>query len=213
MDVRESDSGSEEAGGAARRLLWQGRVAPAFWTLGSGLSILLNIILLVALVVVSRELFTLKSLVQDQLLGGLYYNFILMDQATIESDIIVDDRIPVQFDLPVKTNTVVTLTENTPIRAATVSLSTGGLNIINAPTDIILPAGTRLPIALDIVVPVDTTIPVRLVVPISIPLAETELHEPFVGLQEVVSPYYDLLAPLPNSWSGVLCRLGLGGCP
>lgn len=217
LDYPELDSepeiGDSVPPAAARRLLWQGRVLPAFWTVGSALSVLLNIILLVALLAVSRQLFTLKDLVQNQLLGGLYYNFILMDQATIESDIRVDDTIPVQFDLRVNTHTVVTLTENTPIQGATVSLSTGGLNIVQAPTNIILPAGTRLPIALDIVVPVDTTIPVQLVVPISIPLAETELHEPFVGLQRVVAPFYDLLARLPSSWAAARCRAGLGACP
>ncbi|TAK13837.1 MAG: hypothetical protein EPO32_03980 [Anaerolineae bacterium] len=197
----------------ARRFVWQGRVLPAFWTLGSALSIILNIVLVVALLATSRQLFALKDLVQNQLLGGLYYNFILMDQASIETNVVVDDRIPVQFDLRVQADTTVTLTEATPIIGAIVTLTTGGLNIQQAPTNIILPAGTRLPIALDITVPVDTTIPVQLNVPVNIPLENTELHEPFVGLQEVVAPFYTLLNELPDSWAEARCKLGLGGCP
>jgi hypothetical protein len=30
-------------------------------------------------------------------------------------------------------------------------------------------------------------------VPVDIPLSQTELHEPFVGLREVVEPYYCLV--------------------
>jgi hypothetical protein len=174
----------------------------------------LNVILIVILLVLARELFALKSLVQDQLLGGLYSNFILMDQATIRTTVEVDDTIPVQFDLRVKKNTDVVLTEDTLIKGAEVSLSTGGLNIVRAPTDIVLPAGTVLPIALDMVVPVDTTIPVKLTVPVNIPLRETELHEPFIGLQKVVSPFYWLFSPLPDSWGDFWCQTPVGlGCP
>ncbi|MEJ2759558.1 MAG: hypothetical protein P8046_13840, partial [Anaerolineales bacterium] len=93
------------------------------------------------------------------------------------------------------------------------SLNTGGLNIVQAPTDIILPKGTALPIKLNLTVPVDTEIPISISVPVEIPLNETELHEPFVGLQEVISPYYWMLIDQPNSWPQAKCvYLGIG-CP
>ncbi|MBI3158413.1 MAG: hypothetical protein HYZ26_02295 [Chloroflexi bacterium] len=206
-------SSSSTSRRAANRWVWQGRVLPAFWTVGSALSVFLNVVLLVSLLAVSRQLFALKDLVQNQLLGGLYYNFILMDQANIQTNVVVDSTIPVQFDLRVRTNTEVILTQATSIQGASVTLTTGGLNIVQAPTNIILPAGTRLPIALDILVPVDTTIPVRLNVPVDIALEETDLHTPFVGLQEVVSPFYNWLARLPGSWREARCALGWGGCP
>jgi hypothetical protein len=44
-------------------------------------------------------------------------------------------------------------------------------------------------------VPVKTTVPVTLNVPVDIPLEQTQLHEPFVGLQGVVAPYYWSLKP------------------
>lgn len=190
------------------------KILPAFWTVGAISSILLNLVLIAVLLFVGKEVFALKNLISDQLIGGLYYNFILMDRATIETTIQVDQTIPVQFDLHLNQNTNVVLTERTIINGAQVTLSTGGLNISQAPTSIVLPEGTVLPIKLDLIVPVDTTIPIQLTVPVSIPLRDTELHEPFLGLQEVVSPYYWLLNPLPNTWQELICQMPLGiGCP
>ncbi len=168
---------------------------PTFWTVTSIISMTVNVIFVIVVLVLVRELFTIKALVGDELLGGLYNNFVLMDKAHIRTTIEVKADVPVQFTLPVRTNTSVQLTEDTRINGARVSLSTGGLNILSAPTNIVLPAGTDLPIALDITVPVDTTIPITLQVPVDIPLAETELHEPFVGLQNVVDDYYFMLMP------------------
>ncbi len=182
------------------------KFAQAFWTVSSLLSLAVNVILIVALIAVGRQLFTLKALVQDQLLGGLYKNFILMDQAHIQATIPVSAEVPARFDLPLKTNTVVVLTEDTTLNDASVArLTTGGLTIVNAPATIVLPAGTRLPVALDLVVPVDQMIPVSLNVQVDIPLNKTQLHEPFVGLQEVVRPYYRLLGSVPGNWSEMMC--------
>jgi hypothetical protein len=185
------------------RWFWQGRIFPAFWTITGVISLVVNIILVVILILVGRELFVAKSLVEG-LVGGLHNNFVLMDQAHIKTTINVATTIPVQFELPVKTNTTVVLTEDTTIKGASVTLYTGGLYIENAPTDIILPAGTNLPIALDISVPVSISIPVQIPVDVDIPLNQTELHQPFVGLQQVVLPYKDLLNGLPNSWNAVI---------
>lgn len=183
----------------ALRLLWQGRVLPAFWTVASLVSMAVNLILLGILVSLGQNLFTLKGVLAHQLLSPLQTQFQAMDAAVIERTIAVDDTIPVQFSLPVRTTTWVTLTEPTPIHAAQVNISTGVITI-NAPADIVLPAGTQLPIALDITVPVDTTVPVHLAVDVSIPLNETGLHAPFTGLQSVIAPYNSLLSQLPDRW-------------
>jgi hypothetical protein len=90
---------------------------------------------------------------------------------------------------------VVVLREPASINGARVTLNTGGLSINNAPADIILPAGTTLPVHLELVVPVQQTIPITLTVPVDIPLNQTELHEPFTGLQQVIAPFYWLLKP------------------
>ncbi len=193
----------------ATRFFWQGKFGPAFWTITGIFSIIVNIILIVALLIIGQQLFTLNEIVEYGLIGGLHRNFEAMDDASIATTILVEDTIPVQFDLAVKTNTTVLLTEATPIYGASVVISTGVLNI-NAPANIVLPAGTELPVALDITVPVDKEVPVVLTVPVNIPLNETELHAPFVGLQEVVGPYQVMLGDLPDDWMGTpLCREGL----
>ena len=183
----------------AARFFWQGKFGPAFWTITGIFSIIVNIILIVALLIIGQQLFTLNEIVEYGLIGGLHRNFEAMDDATIVTSVQVEDTIPVQFDLAVQTNTTVVLTEPTQIQGASVVISTGVLNI-NAPANIVLPAGLELPIKLDITVPVDKEVPVVLTVPVNIPLNETELHEPFVGLQEVVGPYQVMLGDLPDKW-------------
>ena len=115
-----------------------------------------------------------------------------MDTAHIKTNITVTDNIPINFNLPISQDTVVTLTQNTTINGANVRINSGGLSI-NSAANIILPAGTNLPVHLELTVPVNTTVPIQLNVPIDIPLQNTELHKPFIGLQQVVSPFYWLL--------------------
>ncbi|PWH12564.1 MAG: hypothetical protein DDG60_12295 [Anaerolineae bacterium] len=175
-------------------------LAKAFFNVAGILSFIVNIILIVVLLILARELFALKAIVGDHLLGGLYKNFQLMDAAHIRTTITVQDNIPVAFDLPISQQIVVTLTENTTIRNAIVG-------VLSVPTTVTLPAGTQLPIQLNLTVPVQTVIPVTLNVPVDIPLNQTELHQPFIGLQDVVRPFNDLLQPAIKSPADLSCGL------
>lgn len=188
-----------------RKLIRGERIGPAFWTITSVLSLVVNVILIVVLVVLASNLFAIKRLVNDQLIGGLYDNFVLMDNAHIRTTIPVKTSVPAKFDLPLKTNTTVILTKDTPVNGARVSLNGGYVNIYSAPTNIILPAGSQLPVQLDLTVPVDQQIPVELTVNVDIPLNQTELHQPFTGLQQVIGPYHTMLDQLPNSWTEIYC--------
>ncbi len=183
------------------------RFGAAFWTVASIFSMAINIVLLVLVLSLGQQLFSLKQVVEKQVLGGLYDNFVQMDQAHIKTTIPVSTEVPAKFDLPLNTTTTVTLTEDTHLTNATIyELNAGGaLYIPRANTNIILPAGTTLPIKLDLVVPVDQKIPVNLTVAVDIPLDQTDLHKPFVGLRDVVQPYYDLLNTMPNTWQEALC--------
>ena len=175
---------------------------PAFWTIASILSLTVNLILIVALLLAYQMLDTILGLQNygmgqaSGLLGGLYSNFVKMDQASIRTNIHVEKDIPVQFSLNVSGPTNVTLSQPVTISGATVWVQTGGLNIRDANATIVLPAGVVLPINIEnLVVPVDQQVPAVLDVPVDIPLSQTELHEPFVGLQEVVKPWYCLIQP------------------
>jgi len=176
----------------------------SLWTTTSVISMTVNIIVVIVLLM---ALWFLRGyrlppeidiMVLNRLLSGLYSNFEKMDRATIQTVIPVDAQIPLDISVPVQTTTQITLAETVVIPNAQVVINTGGLNI-NSNARVTLPAGTPLNVDLNFELPVQTSIPVHLEVPVNIPMAETELHEPFVGLQEVVKPLYCLLEPAAAS--------------
>lgn len=172
---------------------------PAFWTVTGILSIIVNVVLLAVALIALQMLGTIQLTANDQfsgLLGGLYENFVKMDEAHIKTNILVQKEIPVQFTLNVSGATNVVLTDDVTINNALVTVQTGGLNIVNAQATIVLRAGTPLPVNIqNLVVPVDQRIPITIDVPVDIALNQTDLHIPFMGLQNVVKPFYCLVEP------------------
>ena len=175
---------------------------PAFWTIASILSLTVNLILIIILLIAWQQLGQVSNFQTyglgkaSGLLGGLYDNFVKMDEANIQTKIHVEKEIPVQFSLNVSGPTNVTLSQPVTINGALVTVQTGGLNIVNARASIVLPEGVVLQINIEnLVVPVDQKVLAVLDVPVDIPLDQTQLHEPFVGLQQVVKPWYCLVKP------------------
>lgn len=172
---------------------------PALWNVASVLSLTINVILIIVLLILLLSMNSLGLSISSMLhigtdlLGGLYGNFEKMDRAHITTNVSVETTIPVKFDLQLNQMTNVVLSQDVTITNALVTVNTGGLNISRANTTIVLPSGTTLPVVLNLVVPVDTTVPVTLNVPVNIPLNQTELHEPFTGLQEVLRPIYCMI--------------------
>lgn len=185
-------------------------VITGFWRFAILFSFLVNVILVLVLLVVVGLIFQIKNGIASPLIGGLYDNFLLMDQAHIVTTIqVVDtiqvnDTIPVVFDLPLQQDTAVTLIQDTPINNATIYLNGSPIAL-----NIVLPQGTPLNINLNMTVPVSKTIPVvlnvpiNLQVPVDIPLAQTNLHEPFTNLAALVQPYDAMLDALPSSWGEI----------
>lgn len=170
----------------------------AFWTLTSLISMTINIVAIIVIVILIwayRSIKVPESInitMATNLLHGLYSNFEKLDRATIQTTIPVDAQIPLDISVPVQNTTQITLSETVVIPNAQVVINTGGLNI-NSSARVTLPAGTPLTVNLNFNLPVQTSIPVHLDVPVNIPMAETELHDPFVGLQNVVQPLYCLV--------------------
>jgi hypothetical protein len=185
------------------------RLGPAFWTVTGVISLLVNGVLIGVLLVLLQMLGQLQATAGDtgaSLLGGLYTNFEKMDRATIVATIPVDAQIPLNITVPVQKTTQIILAEEARISRARVRINTANLDI-DAPADVTLPAGTPLMVTLDFALQVQNTVPVHLDVPVRIPLAQTELHEPFVGLQQVVKPFYCLLEPNAQALDGhLVCR-------
>lgn len=170
----------------------------ALWTIASVISMTVNVVIVIVLFVALWAYRDVKLpegvdiTMVNKLLSGLYSNFEKMDRATIKTVIPVDAQIPLNISVPVQTTTQITLSETVNIPNAQVVINTGGLNI-NSAARVTLPAGTPLTVNLNFDLPVQTTIPIHLDVPVNIPMAATELHEPFVGLQEVIQPLYCLV--------------------
>ena len=165
-------------------------LGPIFWTISGAIALLIALIMLVAVIVIASNAMKVTAQINEHLVGNLYDSFVAMDEASIKTTIPIHTEVPAKFDVLLDTMTTVNLSEDVYITSATVSLTTGGLSITNAPTNIILPKGTELPIHLILTVPVDEMIPVEMLVEVDIPLAETELHAPFVKLQRTIQPYY-----------------------
>ena len=180
---------------------------PAFWTIASVISLTVNIILIIILLI-TFQMFSAILTTSDEkitgLLGGLYTNFVKMDQATIATNIPVDATVPLNIVVPVQATTRITLAESVVIPNAHVRINTGGLSI-DADAVVTLPADTALTVNLDFPLNVQDSIPVHLDVPVNIPLNQTELHEPFVGLQQVVKPWYCLIEPSAMVDGGQVC--------
>lgn len=187
-------------------------LAGDFWRFAVLFSFVVNVILLLVVAGLIGLVFQIKASVAQPIVGGLHDSFQQMQQASIVSTIavsdtiMVNDTIPVVFDLPLTQNTIVTTTAPLVINGATVNIQSGGLSL-NAAADIILPAGTGLPVQLSLSVPVSQTVPVVLTVPVqiqvpvNIPLAQTQLNAPFTQLAGIVGPYDALLTSLPSSWT------------
>ena len=198
---------------SARRISVDRTALPkAFWTVTGILSLLTNAILIAVLLSVSNQLFTVNKVLQQQLIVPLGTSFATMYEASIQTNVSIKTTVPARFDLPLDTDTTVVLSEETFIPNARVTVNTGGLSIQNSPADIVLPAGTKLPIHLSLNVPVDQTIPVVMDVPVNIPLKDTSLGGAFKGLIDVVSPYDPLLKSAPTSWAEMICGKKTGLC-
>lgn len=173
------------------------RILPAFWTVTGILSLVVNGILLALLLYLGSVFYAVQVTAGDagsNILGGLYTNFQKMDRASIQANIPVDAMIPLDITVPIQETTRITLAEDTVIANARVRINTSAVDI-DAPATVTLPSGTVLNVGLNFSPRVQDEIPVHLDVPVNIPLAQTELHEPFVGLQNVVKPLYCLVEP------------------
>ena len=181
---------------APPRKIWV--FGPPFWTVTGCLSLVVNAVLIAILFSLMPLLGSLQITAGDMgtgLLGGLYTNFERMEKAHIRANVPVNlDDVPVNFILNYSTDTEVILTADTPIQA-NVSITSGIVNI-NGPANIILRKDTRLPIHLNLQIPVNTTVDIAdRELPVDIELASTDLNEAFVGLKNVVKPYYCLVKP------------------
>lgn len=166
-------------------------------------SFIMNLVLLIVVIVLALLIFEIKNNIATPLVAGLHSSFVGLDEATIDWTIPVRDTIPINLNIPLNTDTVVTLTDDVPLAvSATINLpGVGQLN--NAQVFLTLPEGLDLPVHLDLNVPVAEDLDVALDVRAIIPISQTQLHDPVNNLRLLFEPLARGLYNLPGNFSEV----------
>jgi hypothetical protein len=180
----------------------------ALKAIGSGIkgfmilfSFIVSLVLVIVLIALGLLIFDIKNNIAQPLVTGLHSSFAGLDESTIDWTIPVRGDVPVQFTVPLETETVVVLTQPVPLSvSANINLpGVGSLN--NAQVFLSLPAGLELPVRLDLDVPIDHQLPVSLDVRAVIPISQTQLHDPIQNLQLTFEPIARALYNLPSNFS------------
>lgn len=167
-------------------------------------SFIMNFVLLVIVIFLIYLIFQIKNGIAEPLIDGLHSNFVGLNESQIQTNVVVNDEIPINFDLTVSDVTTVTLAEPVFIGNMPAQFNiTGGGGSITGTVDITLPRGTPLTIDLTLLVPVEQQIPVVLNVPVDIALKETQLSIPFTNLRDLLEPYVRALDNLPSDWGDI----------
>lgn len=184
-------------------------------TIGSALkngfilfSFIVNLVLVIVVLVLASSLLQIKDSIVTPLVSGLHSSFVGLDEATIDWTIPVRDRIPVVLNIPLQTETVVTLTQSVPLLVnAQITLPGGGGNLA-ATVALTLPQGLNLPVALDLNVPVDEQLDIAMDVRAVIPVSQTQLHDPIENLRLTFEPLVRTLHNLPGDFGGMIALIG-----
>jgi hypothetical protein len=123
-----------------------------------------------------------------------------LQDATIRQEIPLDTvTIPVQLNVPVDQETVVTTIDPVPLQVENADIDLGLAGRLRANVNLTLPAGTPLKIRLNMTIPIEQPLPLEgknVTVPVNIPLKDTELGPQFRRLGELVDRLAGPAAPL-----------------
>lgn len=153
------------------------------WRVIAALSLVLNVLLMVGLIVIGRNL-RRSTETMTSLAGSVREGFSTLLSAELVTEVVVNQQIPLELDLPLQQDTVVTLTEQTSVEGALITIHTSNFQVYNAPAEVVLPPGTRLPIALAANIPLRTTIPVEFEIPVRVSIDGSNLGPAFEALIE-----------------------------
>lgn len=185
--------------GVKTNYLWQQKPFQAFKNFALIFSFVVNFILLIVLLLALPYILPAVNDAAIPIVGGLSESFVEMNEASITRTIEVNDTVPIDLDIQISTDTVVTLTRDVPLINYPITMNfAGGAGQINGTVTMILPTGLAMPVHLNMGVPVSDQIPVNLLVDVNIPLAETQLVTPFTRLENIFQPIVTELEKLPE---------------
>ncbi len=162
-------------------------------------SFVMNFVLLMVLLLSPGPVFQAKTGIAEPLLGELDEAFQDLGATDIVSTVYIAESPLIKFDLPIRQNIAVTLTEPVPLQVPASFFLPGGGGSINGTVFLKLPPGMRLPIDLRMTVPVSENVPITMTVPVTINLNEGGLEPAVLRLRNVVTPINSALQELPNS--------------
>ncbi len=151
------------------------------WKAVGALSLVLNVLLIMGLIGIGRSQGRSNESLTT-LVGNLRDGYSTLLSADLTMEVGINQEIPLELDLPLKKDTIVTLTEQTSVEGALITIQTSNFQVYNAPAVVVLPPGTRLPVALDTSVPLHTTIPIEFEVPVRLAIEKSDLGPAFEAL-------------------------------
>ena len=137
--------------------------------------VLLAISLLIHALTLSR-LLSVRATLRDEV-GRLAEAVQSAKQQQLSYDMPIDQRVPINIDVPIKRDLTVPINLNVPIKQQiTVPIDTG-LGVVNIPVqlDTSVPISTSVPIAFDQTVNISTTVPIQLNLPVRIDLGSGQV--------------------------------------
>ncbi|MGC9398496.1 MAG: hypothetical protein ACP5HM_05100 [Anaerolineae bacterium] len=167
-------------------------------------SFVMNFVLLMVLLLSPGPIFQAKSHIAEPLLADMDRAFAGLGETDIISTVHINEEPLIKFDLPIRQNIAVTLTEPVPLQVPATFFLPGGGGSINGTVYLKLPPGMRLPIDLQMTVPVSENVPITMSVPVTINLNEGGLEPAIIELRNVFSPINATLQSLPDSLEEIL---------
>jgi len=173
----------------------------AFKDIAIVFSFVVNLVLIITLLIFGGWLlFPIKTDIVEPLLDDLQGAIDALEGATIVRTIPIDQRVPVDFTLPLNQDTTVVLSQDVELTRPATFFLPGGGGAINGTVVLNLPRGLELPVLLNLDVPVHNSIPVQFPVEVTIPLKETDLNQVVVKLNDVLGPIREYLDELPDGF-------------
>lgn len=176
----------------------------AFKNIAIIFSFVMNFVLLMVLLLLPGPLFQANTEIAQPLLGEMDRAFAGLGSTDIISPVYIRERPLIKFDLPIRQNIAVTLTEAVPLQVPATFYLPGGGGSINGTVYLQLPVDMRLPINLRMTVPVSENVPISMTVPVTINLNEGGLEPAIIKLRDVFNPISQTLQSLPDSPQGIL---------
>jgi len=209
-----------------REIFWR-----AFKDVAIVISFVINLVLVIVLLAVlvpgARALLALRNGLLEPLVTNLDGAFVSLGQATITTDVQIDETIPISFtlplneslpinfSLPIDQETTVVLTRDVPLNVpATFTFPDGG-GMIRGQVSLSLAQGQALPVRLSMSVPVQQQVPVALNVPVNqmvpiqmnvpveIALGESGLDQVVGELRQSLVPAKQVVDVVPSSLPGL----------